>query len=207
MFLIWGWRSLLKVLGVGEFQCPRCQVDRSYRLVRPRRWFTVFFIPVIPLKWGEPFVECDACKGTYREQVLSAPTNKQFAYMLALGARAMYAKAVAAGFRHSERMIDRAVARLLPVVGGAYTAANLVADVEAFGDQELVQYLAPVAASMSPQGRETLVGGLVEFVHEDGPAPAEVSSVVSEAAAALELSAAHLAGIVSSVTSAQQGQS
>jgi hypothetical protein len=132
MILIWGWRSLLKVLGAGEFHCPRCQADRSYRLVRPRRWFTFFFIPVIPLQWGDPYVECSTCRGSYREEILAAPTNRQFGYMLSLGARAMFAKAVAAGYAHSEAHIDGAVAALRPIVGDQYNEANLVADIEGF---------------------------------------------------------------------------
>jgi hypothetical protein len=199
MLLIWGWRSLLKVLGVGEFHCPRCRADQSYQLVRPRRWFTMFFIPVIPLKWGESFVRCSVCKAGFSEEILSTPTNKQFGFMIALGARAMYAKAIAAGLEHSEQMIDRAVSSLAPFVDDSYNEANLIADVEAFKGHELIEYLAPLAASMELQGREALLGGLVACVYSAGdPSPA-VGQVVSEAAAALQLTAAHLAGIVSTV--------
>ncbi|MFI5098924.1 MAG: zinc ribbon domain-containing protein [Actinomycetes bacterium] len=204
MILIWGWRSLLKVLGIGEFHCPRCQADTEYRLVRPRRWFTMFFIPVVPLSWGEPYVECQRCNGAYREEILQAPTNKQFGYMLALGGRAMYAKAVAAGFAHSEHMIDRAVAQLRPLTGDGYNEANLVADVEAFGERDLGEFLGPLAGNMMLQGREQLISGLVSFVQSDGGVPPAVESVVEEAAGQLQLTAAHLAGIVATVSAASQ---
>lgn len=200
MILIWGWRSLLKVLGVGEFHCPRCQQDRAYRLVRPRRWFTVFFIPVIPLQWGETFVECQVCRGAFRESILAAPTNQQFGYMLSLGARSMYARVVAVGFPQSEVMIDRAVAALRPVVGDGYNEANLVADREAFEGHALAEYLSPLGGNMALQGRETLLSGLVAFAHSDGPPPQAVDAVVAEAASALQLTAVHLAGIVATVT-------
>jgi hypothetical protein len=199
MLLIWGWRSLLKVLGVGEFHCPRCRADRSYQLVRPRRWFTMFFIPVIPLKWGENFVRCSACKAGFSEEILSAPTNKQFGYMIALGARAMYAKAIAAGLEHSEHMLTQALSSLAPFVDDTYNEANLTADIEAFKGHELIEYLAPLARSMELQGREALVGGLVACVHTAGDPPPAVGQVVSESAAALGLTAAHLAGIVATV--------
>jgi hypothetical protein len=199
MLLIWGWRSLLKVLGVGEFHCPRCRADRSYQLVRPRRWFTMFFIPVIPLKWGENFVQCSACKAGFSEEILSAPTNKQFGYMIALGARAMYAKAIPAGLEHSEHMFTQALSSLAPFVDDTYNEANLTADIEAFKGHELIEYLAPLATSMELQGREALVGGLVACVHTAGDPPPAVGQVVSESAAALGLTAAHLAGIVATV--------
>lgn len=196
MLLIWGWRSLLKVLGAGEFHCPRCQVDVDYRLVRPRRWFTLFFIPVIPLAWGETSVQCSRCKGAYRESVLAAPTNKQFGYMLALGARAMYAKVVGAGFSHSEGALERAVAALRPYTGDGYNEANLVADIEAFEGKELAEYLLPLGQNMLLPGREELVTGLVRFVHADAAAPEAADAVITQAAASLQLTTAHLAGIV-----------
>jgi hypothetical protein len=199
MLLIWGWRSLLKVLGVGEFHCPRCGADRSYKLVRPRRWFTMFFIPVIPLKWGENFVQCSACKAGFSEEILSAPTNKQFGYMIALGARAMYAKAIAAGLEQSQHMLAQVTSSLAPFVDDSYNEANLIADVEAFKGHELIEYLSPLATSMELQGREALVGGLVACVYAAGDPPPAVGQVASEAASALGLTAAHLAGIVATV--------
>jgi hypothetical protein len=202
MLLIWGWRSLLKVLGIGEFHCPRCQMDTTYHLVYPRRWFTMFFIPLVPLQWGEKFVECQRCKGAFVEQVLAAPTNKQFSYMLSLGARAMYAKVVAAGFSHSERMIDAAVAQLRPVVGDGYNEANLIADMEAFAGHRLSEYLAPLEDAVTLQGKEALIEGLARFAHTDGAPPAEVSAIVADSAACLQLTASHLAGIVATVTGA-----
>jgi hypothetical protein len=201
---MWGWRSLLKVLGVGEFHCPRCRADRNYQLVRPRRWFTLFFIPVIPLKWGEPFVQCGSCKSGFGEGILSAPTNKQFGYMIALGARALYAKAVAAGQEHSEHRLDDAVARVVPFVDASYNEANLIADVEAFKGHELTEYLAPLAASMEMQGRESLLSGVVAYAYADGEPSEPVARVISEAAAALQLTAAHLAGIVATAGATQR---
>lgn len=204
MLLIWGWRSLLKVLGVGEFHCPQCQADRGYQLVRPRRWFTLFWIPVIPLKWGETFVQCTACKSGFQEEILSAPTNQQFGYLLALGARAMYAKTIAAGLDHSEHMIDAAVTRLVPFLDASYNEANLIADVEAFRERPLSEYLAPLATNMQTQGRESLVGGLVELAHIEGEPSTAVKEVISEAAAGLQLTAAHLAGIIATASAGQR---
>jgi hypothetical protein len=202
MILIWGWRSLLRVLGVGEFHCPRCQLDTTYHLVRPRRWFTVFFIPVIPARWGEEYVECQRCKSAFRQEVLAAPTNTQLGYLLAPGTRAMDAKATTAGFAHSERMVDAAVAQLRPVAGEGYNEANLVADMDAFRGHDLAEYLAPLADALTLPGKEALVGGLVAFVYTDGTPPPEVVAVVEESAACLQLTAAHLTGIVATVTGA-----
>ena len=94
MFIIWGWRAVKALLGTGTFYCPRCQGDRGYRHFAARRWFTLFFIPMIPLKALGTYVECDVCHGTFVESVLEAPTIAQFEHSIGLAARAAVAHLV-----------------------------------------------------------------------------------------------------------------
>lgn len=56
----------------GEFHCPCCSGTRGYRHRRVRRFFHVFFIPLIPLNLAGEYVECADCKGTYKLEVLEA---------------------------------------------------------------------------------------------------------------------------------------
>jgi hypothetical protein len=196
MLIIWGWRSLLKVLGVGEFHCPRCQADVSYRHVRPRRWFTLFFIPVIPLRWGDPFVECGRCGSAYHEQVLRNPTNRQLAGMLALGARAMYAAVLVAGGPCDDLTLDRAVASLHRYTGDGYTRTDLAADLTSLPGSDPGSVLGSLAEVTSLQGREQLVTGLVRFAHGVDRWSPTVEAVIGDCAAGLGITAAHLAGIM-----------
>ncbi len=55
----------------GEFHCPCCSGMRGYRHRRVRRFFHVFFIPLIPLNLAGEYVECAGCKGTYKLEVLA----------------------------------------------------------------------------------------------------------------------------------------
>src|SRR3954464_3087245 len=73
--LIFGFRSRAGVIGRGTFLCPHCGVDRSYSHKRMRRWFTLFFIPVIPLNVAGEFVECDTCRQGFKMIVLNTPTT------------------------------------------------------------------------------------------------------------------------------------
>ena len=206
MILIWGWRTLFKVLGVGEFHCPRCQADAPYKLRQPRRWFTFFFLPVFPVAAAGPsFVECQYCKDAYREQILQTPTNQQLGRLLHLAARATYARLVEVGYRESDHMVDRALAQVRAMVGDDYQRADLIADVAGFSGQPLGQFLSPLAAHMALQGREAMVAGFAWFAHSDGPPPAQVEEVVNQAAALLHITATHLAGITAQVTAPSPG--
>lgn len=204
MLLIWGWRSLLKVLGVGEFHCPNCGVDRAYSLVRPRRWFTFFFIPVIPLSWGEQYVECQSCKAAYREAVLTIPTSRQFSFMMALAARALNARIVEVGFSHDERAIERAAQAMQQFVGAGYNEANVVADAEAFRGRPLSDYLTPFGQQATDQAKEAMLFQAAALAHHDGPCPDSVHAVLVEGGSALGLSPAHADGVISAAAASQR---
>lgn len=68
--IIYGSRGVVSELSDGDFDCPHCQNQASYRLKRVRRYFTLFFIPVFPINSGIHFVECDHCGSQFEEAVL-----------------------------------------------------------------------------------------------------------------------------------------
>lgn len=68
--IIFGTRSVESTIGNGFFYCPRCNTQRTYRLIGVNRWFTLYFIPVIPMGRIGRYVECDSCAGTFAEEVL-----------------------------------------------------------------------------------------------------------------------------------------
>ena len=47
--IIWGLRSLVRLLVTFRQRCQRCGQESAHRLVRSRRFFSLFFVPVIPL--------------------------------------------------------------------------------------------------------------------------------------------------------------
>lgn len=108
MFIIFGTTGLkhtVKESPVLENACPNCNdgnlVNKLYR-----RWFTLFFIPLIPLDVVDRFYMCDRCGNAYNENIKSvlqrseaeiAESQKQ--------ARKVYAEALTAAMVHMS-MID-----------------------------------------------------------------------------------------------------
>lgn len=69
--IIFGTRGITTTPGQGNFFCPSCESNQDYAIKRVRRFFTLYFIPLIPLdKLGE-YVECRHCKDTYKLDVLA----------------------------------------------------------------------------------------------------------------------------------------
>jgi WD40 repeat protein len=72
--IIFGWRTCESTTGSGTFQCPHCRTMQFYRHVTYRRWFTLYFLPVIPLGRVGEQVECQGCQCCFSPRVLE-PTS------------------------------------------------------------------------------------------------------------------------------------
>lgn len=70
MFLLFGLTTRYTTLEQGQFDCPNEGGVRPYRRERSRRWFTLFFIPLVPLGRGDQWVRCGSCDVTYNPGVL-----------------------------------------------------------------------------------------------------------------------------------------
>jgi len=70
MIVVWGTRVTNKVISSGQFHCPRCTQQCAYKLRRPKKWGSIFWIPIVPLQEFEPYVECAACNATYPAEAL-----------------------------------------------------------------------------------------------------------------------------------------
>jgi len=88
LLIIFGLRVFYRTITQGTFHCRRCGGDRQYWLRAGRRWFTLFFIPVIPLNMVGQHVQCANCRARYLTDVLSQPTTAQMQAALPAGMRA-----------------------------------------------------------------------------------------------------------------------
>ena len=69
--IIFGSRTLTSSQGGGAFNCPRCSSQRNYDHKKLNRWFTLYFIPCIPMGSAGEYLECTGCGGTYGMEMLS----------------------------------------------------------------------------------------------------------------------------------------
>jgi hypothetical protein len=70
VFLIMGLQGVTRSVAEGEFTCPACRCLRGYRRRRTRRYFTIFFIPAVPLGTLGEWVECKTCGSTFPPALL-----------------------------------------------------------------------------------------------------------------------------------------
>jgi tetratricopeptide (TPR) repeat protein len=73
--IIFGSRNRNSVMGQTQFVCPQCKRQAFHTVVRSSRWFTLYFIPVIPLG-KTTTARCNLCG--FRGQVSNEQANSWF---------------------------------------------------------------------------------------------------------------------------------
>jgi hypothetical protein len=168
VFIIWGFRVVWSTISSGVFYCRKCGGDRNYRHRTGRRFFTLYFIPLIPLnKVGEDIL-CETCKTRYVTDVLQAPTAAQMQVAVTDGVRAMVVVMLQSGDINSAA----ARAKAIQVVTGAgvpgYGEGALVVDLARPGDQWRPAIVA-FGAQLKPEAKEWHLAELVRIGMADEP--------------------------------------
>lgn len=71
MFFIFGIGPKTNTIEKAQFQCPVCQQFSNYELKAQRQYFSLFFIPLIPLsKVKTAYVKCLNCGTEMPQHVL-----------------------------------------------------------------------------------------------------------------------------------------
>uniref|UniRef100_UPI00189238F1 zinc-ribbon domain-containing protein n=1 Tax=Catenulispora rubra TaxID=280293 RepID=UPI00189238F1 len=199
--IIWGWKTVFRVIGSGVFSCPTCGADRNYERRKAQRFFTLFFIPLIPLKTVGEFIRCTYCKNDFRDTVLSRPTAAQFTDLLQNTVRAVMVNVLRRGGWDHPAARAAAVQEIANAGAIGYTEAVLAQDMQVV-PADLSQLLAGLAGQLPDAGREALVTGATRVAAADGPLQPAERAVIDTVGAGLGMSQAHVAGIVGAVAPA-----
>jgi RNA polymerase subunit RPABC4/transcription elongation factor Spt4 len=78
MFLIAGVSPKIKILDTNPRICPVCGLARAH-YKRVDHYFNLFFIPILRVKKGKPFIMCDRCERTVHEfkEEYGHPANRK----------------------------------------------------------------------------------------------------------------------------------
>ncbi|MCF8050157.1 MAG: zinc ribbon domain-containing protein [Desulfobacterales bacterium] len=71
-FFIGGITPKTRRIDEQPIRCPNCGLNQAYR-TRVDHWLHLFFIPVFPVKRGEPFLFCEHCRRPVDSARTSAP--------------------------------------------------------------------------------------------------------------------------------------
>ncbi|TXE12357.1 TerB family tellurite resistance protein [Algoriphagus aquimarinus] len=73
--IIYGTKGVTITTKKGQFLCPNCNRVNKYRHKKVKRFFHLYWVPIIPLNTEMEFVECSVCSATYETEVLDYKIN------------------------------------------------------------------------------------------------------------------------------------
>jgi len=199
--IIFGTRGVKSTLDSGSFLCPQCANEQSYKHKKVTRFFTLYFIPLIPLgKIGE-FVECQTCNGTFVPRVLEYNPQSQKNEF-----QSQYEKAM----RHSmilmmlaDGRIDDNEMAVVHTIINKFGHNDMTRDeledfvIEIQEKQEPVDtYLKKIAPSLNEHGKEIIIKCGLSVASADGNIDTSELNLIRQMAAAMEMSNSHVKGII-----------
>jgi len=201
MLIIWGLRVFFHTVGQGVFHCRKCGGDREYRHRAGRRFFTLFFIPVIPLNRVGEHVQCMTCQTRYVTDVLSLPTAAQMQTALPAGMRAAATAMLRSGDPASPAAWHRAVAAIQAAGPQGYSDGDLDLDSAQSADA-IRSALSNLARQLTPDAKEWFLAETVRIGLADGPLTEQERQSAQALAQDLGMTPAQAVGVV---TIAEQG--
>lgn len=202
--IIFGTRGVTYSAGSGDFYCPGCQAESSYTQKRVRRFFTLYFIPLIPLDLHGEYVECQHCRGKYSLEILDYDPATGAAEFKAEFHRAvtrvMVAMMLADGDIDAEEI--QTLRRLYSqLTGSELSEAQLQSEIGAVRDQQqsVTRLLAPIASALNDNGREMVVKAAYLVAAADGRFEDEEKALIAQIGKVLGMTGAHLKGVITSM--------
>jgi uncharacterized tellurite resistance protein B-like protein len=201
VLLIFGLSVFFRTVGQGDFHCPNCGGDRRYRQRVARRWFTLFFIPVIPLNRVGEVVECATCRTRFNLDVLRLPTAREMSAALPMAMRAAAVAVLGAGDPSDSAARARAVEAVRGYGMDDYDDDLLAVDLEEPADGS-AEVIAQAGGQLTTEAREWFLAQVVRIALADGAIGNGERQVLHTVAARLGMTPAHAVGVITTTEGA-----
>jgi uncharacterized tellurite resistance protein B-like protein len=201
MFLIFGTRGVRSTQHRGRFFCPSCGRDTAYNHISVRRFFTLFFIPVIPLDQVGEYVECQRCNGTFRPEVLSydpRESQKDVHAEFEVVMRRVISLMVGIDGEIHEGEVRVVSGIFQQLTGHTLTADEVRKETSSIrrARRALAKYLPPMAGVLNDSGKEMILTAAVMVAAADGRLDESELDLIGEIGRHLEMSKAHVRGVM-----------
>lgn len=194
-----GVRTSWRTVDDGDFFCPACGGDRSYRRRTGKRRFVLLGVPLISRGRVAPVLECAACHGHFGTETLDHPTTHRLSMLLREAVHAVALTVLTAGGSESRAAREAAVhavrstgytgcteEQLMTLLAALSAEHDSTAD-SVTAEIELHEALAPLAPHLAPAGRESLLLHGARIALADGPYCAEEREALAVVGRSLRL--------------------
>lgn len=197
--IIWGTTTLKSTASQGVFHCPTCSTQQGYRVVKASGFFTLYFIPLIPLGERGRYVECNACGGTYAEAILSYDPGQEQAEAEAAALRLLIGYMVINGRTNSRDVF--ACQRACSEVFGRDIPSDLINAEIQHGQTtpSLTNYIESTGATFHLEGRLTVLKAAKKIAEADGRYTAEDRASLKQFGTSIGVEAAQMDQVMAAI--------
>lgn len=198
--IIFGTRGVTTDQGHGEFFCPGCSGKQTYVHKACRRYFTLYFIPLIPLNLVGEYIECQRCTGTFKMEVLQldpeADSRRQEAEFHKAMRRVLALITLADG-----KVEDSEIAAMTMILGKLgkreVARAELEAELKAAAASriDVVEYCREMKGYLNDSGCEMVVRAAILVASVDGNFDDSERALVMKIGSAFQMSRARITAL------------
>lgn len=195
--IIFGSRTINSTAGAGVFHCPRCSMQRPYKHKNAKRFFTLYFIPLIPIGSAGEFIECGACAGTYGVEVLSYdPVAERSAIMADV--RRSLVLVMLATRRTEAAHVSELRSICADLLGDPVSEEQIWEDLRLAKEvnAQLIPYVRQQLGELNDRGKEVFLEAAGRLIASGGGIREEDKDVVRQLTTALGVSAATIRGLL-----------
>lgn len=204
---VFGTRGLTSRVSEEEFYCAVCDSHQAGDLKRVRKFFTVYYLPVIPLKVVGRYVECRRCGCTFPASILRFPpeaAREKFEAVYERTLRRLLVEMALADRFVTPKELER-VRRIYRELTGETIGEDALAEEleKARADErDITDYLEHVAYQLNDSGKELALEAALAVARADGLLREEEKELVENLGEALEMTPDHVRGVLGSATPA-----
>ncbi len=193
--IIYGTKGMRSKDGAGDFYCPQCSRPSEYDEYKVRRWFTLYFIPLIPMNIAARYLECRSCLGTFKTDArdhgpehYAAETQKFEAEFHQAMKGTMILMLLADGRIEPQEIqtIQSIYGRLTNQEYGADAIANDINELQRSAPG-IKDYLADIASRLNDSGKAMVYQAAVLVALADGDVAKEEEALLKSTSKALGL--------------------
>lgn len=199
--IIFGARGVTYTHAKGTFYCPGCDREGvEYKHQRTRRFVTLYYLPVIPLRSLGEYIECQVCQNTYQPAVLTASAAEHRAFeaefQLAIK-RVMILMLLADGvIADAELEVIRRIYSKLSAVDLPVEALREEVEAARQDVGDVLVYLERVAPALNPRGKELVIKSAFLVAAADDQFQDKERELLAAIGKTLELSSAQVQAIL-----------
>lgn len=200
--IIFGWRNVTLTGDKGSFHCPSCGAGTRYEQKKVRRFFTLYFVPLIPLQGVGEYVECSGCGTSYDPEVLSydpMAAERRFRAAWQDAVLRVMVRMTAADGRIDDSEVETVQAIYHRLSGEELSPGEIASSAAATlgGSSDVASDVQAVASHLNEHGREMVMRAAVFVALADGDMAEEEWKALAALAKAMGMSPAHAKGVFS----------